>query len=70
MKENELKKPEDQRREIPERLNIVMPANIRFSLYKTRDTIKFENKFTAVPLSIPMTHSMSSAYDKVKKTTA
>lgn len=70
MKENELKKPEDQRKDIPESLNIVMPANIRFSLYKSRDQIRFENKFTAVPLQIPMTHSMSSAYKKVKATTA
>jgi hypothetical protein len=69
MSENEMKKPKDQRKELPEKLNIVMPANIRFGFYPSREKVKYENKFTAVPLQIPLTKSMSTAYDKVKSVT-
>ena len=44
-----------------------MPANIRFGLYKTRDDVRLENKFTAVPLTMPLYENMEGAYTGVRK---
>jgi len=40
------------------RIKIVIPANIRFSLYPTRDSVKIENKFAALAFTIPLCKSM------------
>jgi hypothetical protein len=32
----------------------VIPANIRFEFYKTRENIKLENKFSAIPMKLPL----------------
>lgn len=37
MVENEMSKPEEQRQDLPEKFNILMPANIRFGFYPSRD---------------------------------
>jgi hypothetical protein len=36
------------------KVNIVIPANIRFSHYESIKTLKLENKFAPVPLIIPI----------------
>lgn len=47
------------------RVNIVIPANIRFNFYKKRDDVLLENKFAAIPLSMPLTDSMEEGYSKI-----
>ena len=42
---------------------------MRFSFYPSREQIKFENKFAALPLVVPLTSSMETAYDKIKAVT-
>jgi hypothetical protein len=37
-----------------QKVNIVVPANIRFSHYTSFETMKFENKFAPVPLVVPL----------------
>ena len=37
-----------------DKINIVIPANIRFAHYGTWEKVKFENKFAPVPLTIPL----------------
>ena len=49
------------------RIKIVIPANIRFSLYPTRDSIKIENKFAALAFTIPLCKSMESSYKAITK---
>ena len=44
-----------------------MPANIRFGFYETRESLKLENIFTAIPVKLPMTSSMESGYAPVRK---
>lgn len=39
-------------------INLVIPANVRFKFYATRDDIILENKFSAVPLKIPLLDDM------------
>jgi len=46
---------------------MVVPANIRFELYPTRESVKIENKFAAVPLLIPLCKSMKDSYESMKK---
>ena len=47
----------------------MIPANIRFSFYKTKKHVQLENKFAAMTLSVPLTNSMPEAYAPVKKVT-
>jgi NRPS condensation-like uncharacterized protein len=57
-------------RPIPSHLNIIMPANIRFSFYPTVKQIKLENKFAAIPLRVPMFATMAETYKPIKAITA
>jgi hypothetical protein len=50
-------------------MQIVVPANIRFGFYPNRESMKLENHFAAIPLTVPLTESMDSAYGKIKKIT-
>lgn len=50
--------------------NLCLPANIRFKFYPTVDDVKLENKFAALPLRVPLTEDMQSAYPIIKKATA
>ena len=36
------------------KINILIPANIRFDAYRTRESVKCENIFAAVPLRLPL----------------
>lgn len=41
---------------------MAIPANIRFKFYPTRESVVLENKFAALPLTLPLTSDMPSAY--------
>ena len=43
---------------------------MRFQFYPKREDVILENKFSAVPLEIPLTESMEKSYETVKKVTA
>jgi hypothetical protein len=40
---------------------IAIPANIRFKFYPTFDKVKLENKFSAMPLILPLAATMQDA---------
>ena len=48
---------------------MVIPANIRFKFYPTRESVVLENKFAALPLKLPITEDMPSAYPAIQKGT-
>jgi len=50
-------------------ISLVIPANIRFKFYPTREQVVLENKFAAIPLNVPLTETMESSYEKIKKVT-
>jgi len=39
-------------------IGIIIPANIRFEFYKSREHIKMENKFSVLPMRIPLVKEM------------
>jgi hypothetical protein len=49
---------------------MVIPANIRFKFYPTPQDVKLENKFAAIPMIVPLTENMESAYKKIQKVTS
>ena len=63
LEEAEQAKPLKERQPLPKSLQVIMPANIRFSFYESREKIKLENKFAAIPLVVPLTSSMETAYE-------
>lgn len=44
-----------EKNEVVESVKVLIPANIRFYFYPTAKDVKLENKFTAIPLTIPIT---------------
>jgi len=48
-----------------EKIQILIPANIRFAFYPTREDVKLENKFAGIPLQVPLTQDMQSAYPQI-----
>lgn len=48
-------------------IQISIPANIRFKFYPTPDDVKLENKFAAIPLTVPLAPSMEEAFPLIKK---
>lgn len=52
-----------------EEFKIVVPANIRFKFYPTKEEVKLENKFAAIPLTVPTTDKMETSYGKIKVVT-
>jgi len=42
-------------------VNVFIPANIRFEAYKTYKDIKLENKWAALPISLPLIDSMQQS---------
>jgi hypothetical protein len=36
------------------KINIMIPANIRFKFYEKYEDIKIENKFAALPVTLPL----------------
>ena len=47
-----------------------MPANIRFEMYPTRESVEPENKFAALPLKMPLVSTMKEAYKPISKVTS
>ncbi len=52
------------------KLNIVLPANIRFQHYGSWEKVKFENKFAPVPLVIPLDSDIKKSMQLVAPVTA
>ena len=50
-------------------ITMVIPANIRFEFYPDKMSVKLENKFSAIPLKVPLTTSMQEAYPKIAEVT-
>lgn len=50
-------------------IKMALPANLRFKFYKSRRDVKMENKFAALPLTVPMSSTMEEAYKKINNTT-
>ena len=52
-----------------EEINLVIPANIRFQHYGSWEKVKFENKFTAVPLRIPLHKDINKSFTEIAQIT-
>jgi hypothetical protein len=50
-------------------IQVLMPANMRFGFYPTRDDVKIENKFAVLPLKLPLVSNMSDSYKKISQVT-
>ena len=48
---------------------VVIPANIRFKFYASVEDVKLENKFAAIPLTVPLMDKMEEAYPRIQKVT-
>lgn len=48
----------EKRKEKVDSVTLMIPANIRFKFYETREDVKLENKFAAIPLKVPVTKTM------------
>ena len=46
-------------------IQVLMPANMRFGFYPTKEDVKIENKFAALPLKLPLVSTMSESYKKI-----
>ena len=44
------------------KINLMIPTNARLQFYNTSKEVKMENKFTAIPLRIPLYSNMINAY--------
>jgi len=47
----------------------MLPANIRFRWYDKREDVKLENKFAAIPMTLPLISKMKDSYDPISKIT-
>jgi len=50
-------------------VNIGIPANIRFAFYPTVEDVKLENKFSCIPLILPLVNNMKDSYGIIAKAT-
>ena len=62
-----LKRLLDENGDTNESVQIVIPANVRFEFYPTREDVKLENKFASIPLRLPLYSNMKEAYTSVQK---
>ena len=53
--------------ETPNQVQICIPANVRFEFYPTREDVKMENKFAAIPLKLPLVDNMEKSYKSIAK---
>jgi hypothetical protein len=44
-----------------------MPVNIRFDFYQTPDDVKIENRFSVMPIRIPLFGNMKESYKTMNK---
>ena len=54
---------------ISKKFNVAIPANVRFRFYPTREDVKAENKFSAIPIVLPLCENMEKSYKPIKKIT-
>ena len=47
----------------------MIPANIRFKFYEKREDVVLENKFSCMPIRMPLAESMDQAYGVMSKAT-
>jgi hypothetical protein len=52
------------------KLNIAIPANIRFAHYPSWEKVKFENKFAPFPMTIPLESDIDQSLVEVHKVTS
>jgi hypothetical protein len=50
----------------PKEVQICIPANVRFEFYPTREDVKLENKFAAIPVMLPLFENMPEAYKTIQ----
>ena len=50
-------------------INVFIPANIRFNLYPTRESVAMENKMACIPIQIPLISNMQDAYKPINDIT-
>lgn len=50
-----------------DKVQIALPANLRFKFYKSRHHVKMENKFACLPMEVPLSSTMEEAYTKIHK---
>ena len=48
-------------------VQVVIPANVRFEFYPTREDVKLENKFAGIPIKLPLFNSMKEGYKSISK---
>jgi len=53
-----------------EKINLAIPANIRFQHYGSWEKVKFENKFAAIPMVIPLHKDLNKSLLEVPKITS
>lgn len=47
---------------VAKEIQVMIPANIRFRFYEKREDIQLENKFSCIPIRMPLTNNMDEAY--------
>jgi hypothetical protein len=52
-----------------QKLNILLPANIRYKFYETKADVKCENRFSALPIRVPILAKMKDSHVQIKKLT-
>lgn len=45
---------------------MVIPVNIRYNFYPTKEDVKMENKFCALPVILPLEKTMEKAYPVIQ----
>lgn len=53
-----------------DKVQIGIPANIRFAFYPTVEDVKLENKFACLPLMLPLVKNMKDYYPTIIKVTS
>ena len=52
-----------------DKLNIAIPANIRFEHYPSWEKVQFENKFAPFPMTVPLVSDIKNSIVEVNKVT-
>lgn len=50
-------------------IKMALPANLRFKFYKSRQHVKMENKFAALPICVPLSSTMEESYKRIHNVT-
>lgn len=66
---NTLKKYFEKQGDKTPEINIVIPANIRWAMYKRPEDVKLENKFAPIPISLPLIGDKAATLKRIKQVT-